>query len=184
MLQEAVSPDIDKRSSPDQVQKQTNRERALARHHRLKSTTEYQQQRQANDKKRRTHTCPNALPCRACERNKKNRKYPDAPRRTFPPYKKMSRLYWRIAVGLLVDRDGWACYLCHESMTWETVTIDHLIPQCIDPLNHHPANLRLAHRSCNASKSASILPQAILTSLKRKKRQEKPVKNQLFLPLT
>lgn len=146
--------------APDSgTQKQSNRAYALARHHRLKNTPAYQEQRRANDKKRRTHTCPEKLPCRACVRNRKARKNPDAPgggRQTFPPYKKIPRLYWKMAVGLLVERDGWDCHLCKISMTWATVTIDHLIPQCIDPMNHLPSNLRLAHRRCNASKGASV----------------------------
>jgi hypothetical protein len=118
-------------------QKKRNREYALARYHRLKDDPIFKQKEQARNKKKKAKRTP-------------------SPRRQlpFPPYKKSSRLYWKMAVGLLLERDGWNCHLCTTPMSWKNVTIDHVTPQCIEPTNHTPSNLRLAHNICNYRRGA------------------------------
>jgi 5-methylcytosine-specific restriction endonuclease McrA len=146
---------------PTETQKEQNRQLARDRYNRLKNDPDYKAKLAIRDKKRFSHTCPDVLPCNPCEINQRNRDKRAKERRykaKFPVYKKTSRLYWQMAVSLLADRDGWFCYLCHILMTWETVTIDHVNPQCIEPANHQPTNLRLAHRACNSRKGAQAIP--------------------------
>jgi 5-methylcytosine-specific restriction endonuclease McrA len=59
-----------------------------------------------------------------------------------------SKGYWRMIIGLLAERDGWICHICHALTTWETASIDHVIPHKIRE-DHSPQNLRIAHRRCN-----------------------------------
>ena len=58
--------------------------------------------------------------------------------------------YRKMTIGLLAQRDGWECWLCHTTTTWDTVSIAHVIPRFLAPDNHDPDNLRLAHRLCNS----------------------------------
>lgn len=75
-----------------------------------------------------------------------------------------ARRTWKIATQdrlAIYERDGWVCQLCQESVDPDLMTtdpmndwapsLDHIEPQswALIP-DHSPANLRLAHRWCNA----------------------------------
>lgn len=58
----------------------------------------------------------------------------------------------------IYDRDGWVCQICHEPVDREldpqdrmAATLDHVVPRSLTLFpDDSPANLRLAHRSCNS----------------------------------
>jgi 5-methylcytosine-specific restriction endonuclease McrA len=52
----------------------------------------------------------------------------------------------------LIERDGLVCGICFERLTEKTATIDHIRPKSLGGTNELE-NLRLAHRSCNGSRS-------------------------------
>lgn len=69
-----------------------------------------------------------------------------------------------ISVAQLGDRDRWRCHLCRRKVDRtlhyqhpKAGTRDHLVP-VIDGGDDSPANLRLAHRSCNSSRGARGAP--------------------------
>jgi 5-methylcytosine-specific restriction endonuclease McrA len=69
--------------------------------------------------------------------------------RRAPRHRNWSRRQvWEIAVNLLAARDGQHCWLCTLPWTWETVSIDHVIPVYAGG-KHDADNIRLAHRTCN-----------------------------------
>lgn len=113
-----------------------NRAAAIARYHRLKDTPEFKIAQKQRDQKRRP----------------KLYRFPALPSRKS---KLTTQTYWKMVIGLLAERDGWDCYLCHLPTTWETVSIDHVIPRCLEPDNHAPTNLRIAHRRCNYKRGNS-----------------------------
>ena len=58
-------------------------------------------------------------------------------------------------VARLAERDGWWCWLCGGAIdprapsdSRSGATVDHLVPRSRGG-GHEPANLRLAHKSCN-----------------------------------
>ena len=51
----------------------------------------------------------------------------------------------------LIKRDGNICYLCGKVLTEKTISIDHIIPQSIKPINNI-SNLALVHEKCNRRK--------------------------------
>ena len=143
--------------------RQRNNEAAKQRYQRIKHSDAYK----ALEKKRRQHTCPDVLPCRACKKlvQRRERRLTDPqyqmrmreqernrPRKTRPALNRAT-LYWKMAVGLLAQRDGWLCQICPDDMTWADVSIDHIIPQAQEK-NHAPDNLRLAHRACNSRRGS------------------------------
>jgi 5-methylcytosine-specific restriction endonuclease McrA len=70
---------------------------------------------------------------------------------------------WRAQiVGYLRDRDGDKCGLCSKVMRFDVTTgprgesdqgatVDHILPRSLGG-DHDPANLQLAHWSCNRAK--------------------------------
>ena len=56
-------------------------------------------------------------------------------------------------------RDGWTCQYCGESVTTESATLDHVIPQSRDG-THSKSNLRTACLLCNSIKSGKSLEEA------------------------
>ena len=63
--------------------------------------------------------------------------------------------------AIIAKRDGGACYLCGEPVTWGQSgrwdhTLDHVMPISKGG-EHSYANVRLAHRSCNSRKWDSII---------------------------
>jgi 5-methylcytosine-specific restriction endonuclease McrA len=63
----------------------------------------------------------------------------------------------------IYDRDGGRCHICGKRVTFERMTLDHLVP--VSKGGEHVAlNVRIAHGSCNSSRGAGRLPaQLILT---------------------
>lgn len=55
---------------------------------------------------------------------------------------------------LVFVRDGGKCRICGDNEL-ESMTIDHIIPQCKGG-GHHPRNLQILCRSCNISKGGRI----------------------------
>jgi hypothetical protein len=71
------------------------------------------------------------------------------------PRKNRFRLTRRVRLSIY-ERDGWVCQLCGGAVDRDgdptgdwTPSLDHIIPQAQGG-EHDPANLRLAHRWCNA----------------------------------
>lgn len=61
------------------------------------------------------------------------------------------RVYWEMAISLLIQRDGPNCALCGELVAIEVASIDH-IKEIRKGTDHSATNLQLAHRSCNMSR--------------------------------
>jgi len=57
----------------------------------------------------------------------------------------------------IFERDNQTCYLCGKAVTRRDATMDHVIP-ITKGGPHTRANVKLAHRGCNARKSDRILP--------------------------
>ena len=55
--------------------------------------------------------------------------------------------YRKIAIGLLLERDGHNCGVCGQPLNGDAQT-DHIVPRCIGGKDMS-TNLRLAHRLCN-----------------------------------
>ena len=110
-----------------------NRIRARERYHRLKNTPEFQEKERIQRRKRRPLMY----------------RFPALPTASYV------RGYWRMVILLLTQRDGWECWICHAMTTWKTVSIDHVIPRCIEPENDDPGNLRVAHRLCNSARGSN-----------------------------
>lgn len=53
----------------------------------------------------------------------------------------------------IVERDGLICQICGQPVDPQDLTLDHIYPQ-VRGGTHEPANLRVAHRSCNSKKGA------------------------------
>lgn len=51
----------------------------------------------------------------------------------------------------IIERDGLNCYLCRKLLTYETATIDHIIPMSKGGF-HSPTNVRIACAECNQDK--------------------------------
>ena len=51
----------------------------------------------------------------------------------------------------IAERDGWACHICGDEVTRADWSIDHLVPLSLGG-EHTRANVKIAHRSCNASR--------------------------------
>ncbi len=73
-----------------------------------------------------------------------------------------------ISVIQLGDRDRWRCHLCRRKVDRAlhyqhpmAGTRDHLVP-IVDGGDDSPANLRLAHRSCNSRRQAGGVVQLML----------------------
>lgn len=66
----------------------------------------------------------------------------------------------------IYERDRWTCQLCHAPVDPNlgasdrmAATLDHIIPRSLATTpDHSPANLQLAHRSCNSAKNNRALP--------------------------
>ncbi len=54
---------------------------------------------------------------------------------------------------VVFDRDGGICWLCDWPVVWEEATLDHVVPIAAGGADI-PANVRLAHRSCNSRRGA------------------------------
>lgn len=73
-----------------------------------------------------------------------------------------------MTIEQLGTRDGWRCHLCRRRVNRllraphrRSATFDHLIPVA-DHGDDSPANLRLAHWSCNSSRGAGGVVQLLL----------------------
>lgn len=61
---------------------------------------------------------------------------------------------WRKVRTLVLDRDGWVCYLCQKKLSGTDATVDHIIPISEDPsLRLVPNNLAACCRSCNSRRA-------------------------------
>ncbi|HEX8288032.1 MAG TPA: HNH endonuclease [Pyrinomonadaceae bacterium] len=58
--------------------------------------------------------------------------------------------------GEIIARDGCECYLCNKELTYETATIDHVIPLSRGGW-HCPSNAKIACEFCNKSKGKKTL---------------------------
>lgn len=65
----------------------------------------------------------------------------------------------------IYERDGWLCQLCGEPVDRDAdpkrdnaaPSLDHIVPRSLQPVpDHSDANLRLAHRGCNARRGARM----------------------------
>lgn len=56
----------------------------------------------------------------------------------------------------IIKRDGLSCYLCGKILTYETATIDHVIPLSKGGF-HCPNNVKIACLKCNQEKSNKCL---------------------------
>lgn len=54
-------------------------------------------------------------------------------------------------------RQNGKCWLCDKPLRKREATFDHLVPKSMGGLNSL-ANLRLAHRECNASRDSNMHP--------------------------
>jgi 5-methylcytosine-specific restriction endonuclease McrA len=56
----------------------------------------------------------------------------------------------------IIRRDGLNCYLCGKLLTYQTATIDHVIPLSQGGF-HCPNNAKIACKNCNSSKGNKVL---------------------------
>lgn len=61
----------------------------------------------------------------------------------------------------IFNRDGWRCHICSRHVARKDASIDHLIPISKGG-SDAPANVRIAHLSCNISRGAGRLPAQLL----------------------
>ena len=54
-------------------------------------------------------------------------------------------------------RDRGICWLCHKKVALGDVSMDHMVPISMRG-DHTPENVKLAHKSCNYSRQATIVP--------------------------
>ena len=61
---------------------------------------------------------------------------------------------WQKLRVLILDRDGWTCYICQKKLTKADATVDHVVPLSVDrsASSMDPSNLRACCRSCNSRK--------------------------------
>lgn len=55
----------------------------------------------------------------------------------------------------IFNRDGWRCYLCHESVNEDNATLDHVLPKCRGGRDTN-ANLKTCCSKCNGGKGSRI----------------------------
>lgn len=60
-----------------------------------------------------------------------------------------------VDIAAIYERDGWVCGICGEPVHEGDDSLDHIIPLAKGG-THEPANVQLAHRSCNYSKKDSL----------------------------
>lgn len=60
----------------------------------------------------------------------------------------------RIRRDVVIEREGKKCYLCGKELADDEITLDHVIPLAHGG-SHTEDNLKVACRSCNASKGAN-----------------------------
>jgi 5-methylcytosine-specific restriction endonuclease McrA len=59
--------------------------------------------------------------------------------------------YKRMAISLLLERDGDCCWLCGDPMRPEEISIDHILQRAAGGTDD-AVNLALAHRACNMAR--------------------------------
>jgi 5-methylcytosine-specific restriction enzyme A len=60
---------------------------------------------------------------------------------------------WQKIRRLVLDRDGWVCYLCNKKLDGSDATVDHIVPFKDNyDLRLQPSNLAACCRSCNSKK--------------------------------
>lgn len=135
-------------------------------HLRQKSLTRRRERRPSRAAARSCRGCgvPGALRCDPCRlaRQRASWQRKNAKRRGAAP------IGPALSVAQLGERDGWRCHLCRRKVDPALPyqhrlagTRDHLVPVS-DGGDDSPANLRLAHRSCNSSRQAGGSVQLML----------------------
>jgi ATP-dependent DNA helicase RecQ len=65
---------------------------------------------------------------------------------------------WRTTIrDTILERDGYRCDMCNESVEGRDATVDHIVPAALtgEPVNTL-SNLRLLCRSCNSKKGTKV----------------------------
>jgi 5-methylcytosine-specific restriction endonuclease McrA len=92
----------------------------------------------------RTSRCPSCS-----EKILLNRPRPTKPGSTQRGYD----AHWQKIRRLVLDRDGWVCYLCQKQLVGSDATVDHIISLKEDySLRLDSKNLAACCRSCNSKK--------------------------------
>lgn len=85
------------------------------------------------------------------------------------------RLHFRVNVNpsvsrfrkrILYNRDGWACQYCSKKLSWNTVTIDHVIPKCRGGKTTWK-NCVVCCKQCNRNKGSKLPQEANMRLLKQ-----------------
>lgn len=73
--------------------------------------------------------------------------------------KSISSGYRDIIISALIERDGFVCGMCGESLENSKIHIDHIIPVALGGVDTL-ANVRLTHAHCNMSTALEIRRQS------------------------
>lgn len=72
-----------------------------------------------------------------------------------------SRLFGRVSLQAVRQRDRDLCWLCGQPVTEAELSFDHAVPLKLGG-EHSERNLRVAHRSCNSRKQAQVVTHQML----------------------
>jgi 5-methylcytosine-specific restriction endonuclease McrA len=75
----------------------------------------------------------------------------------------------KVDLNAVIRRDGWICHICGGLVLREELSFDHIIPLAKGGM-HSNDNLAVAHRKCNTSKAARIIPSVMPPPIKKKQR--------------
>lgn len=94
--------------------------------------------------------------CRVCNRNRV-KTWRKVARKRIPQYDGITggRLWRKIIMDTLIQRDGFSCGICGNSLEESKIHFDHIIPRAFggkDTID----NIRLTHAECNIKDSHRI----------------------------
>ena len=93
--------------------------------------------------------------CLECSRDKVKAWRKQNPHVPHGKRKSISSGYRDIITSFLIERDGFVCGMCGESLEDSKIHIDHIIPVALGGVDIM-SNVRLTHATCNMDQALSI----------------------------
>ena len=109
--------------------------------------------------------------CLECSRNKVKEWRKQNPHIPHGKRKSISSGYRDIIISFLIERDGFVCGMCGESLEDSKIHIDHIIPVALGGVDVM-SNVRLTHATCNMDQALSIRKEKQLIELQYHQLQE------------
>lgn len=93
--------------------------------------------------------------CLSCSRTRVKEWRKKNPQASHGKRKSVTSSYRDIILSSLIERDGFVCGMCGESLEGSKIHIDHIIPVALGGVDTL-SNVRLTHAKCNLSTALEI----------------------------